>query len=69
MRSKTIAIAGSIAALSLAAAPAAAFAANGNQGPQPAASVDHSRDLRGVKHVDKTRDLHSADKSRDVRDR
>jgi hypothetical protein len=63
MRSKPIAIAASIAALSLAAAPAAALA-SGQHG-----SSDRSRDVHGIKHVDKTRDLSSFDSSRDIRDR
>lgn len=68
MRSKTIAIAGSIAALSFAAAPVAAVAAT-HHSHAPAARVDSSRDKSGVRHVDRTPDRKSADSSRDIRDR
>jgi Ni/Co efflux regulator RcnB len=69
MRSKTIAIAGSIAALSFAAAPVAAVAATTHHTHTSAARVDRSRDVRGVRHTDRTPDRSSADNSRDVRDR
>jgi hypothetical protein len=68
MRSRTIAIAGSIAALSFAAAPVAAVAATTHH-PSTAARVDTSRDASGVRHVDRTPDKSSADTSRDTRDR
>jgi hypothetical protein len=75
MRSNTIAIAGAIAALSFAATPAAAVAATTHHSHESAASVDRSRDARGVRHVDRTRDRDSAadhpspDSSRDTQDR
>ncbi|HLJ03398.1 MAG TPA: hypothetical protein VKT31_08155 [Solirubrobacteraceae bacterium] len=72
MRKKTIAIAGSIAALSLAATPVAAIAATSHAKPHTkpsAGQVDRSRDTRGVRHVDRTPDHSRADTSRDVRDR
>jgi Ni/Co efflux regulator RcnB len=69
MRTKTIAIAGSIAALSFAAAPVAAVAASTHHGHESAAHVDRSRDIHGVKHAERTPDRHSQDKSRDARDR
>ncbi len=56
MKARNLAIAGSIAALSFAAAPSTA-------------RVDRSRDVRGVRHVDRTPDRTSADRSRDIRDR
>ena len=56
MRSRTIAIAGSIAALSFAATPIAAVAATTHHTAASAARVDRSRDSRDVRHVDKTRD-------------
>ncbi len=67
MKTKSLAIAGSIAALSFAAAPIAAVAATHHHAPS-AARVDSSRDLRGVRHVDRSPDRTSADRSRDIRD-
>ena len=67
MKSRTIAIAGSIAALSFAAAPVAAVAATTHHA-KPPARVDRSRDLRSARHFDKTRDHKSADSRRDARD-
>lgn len=73
MRSRTIAIAGSIAALAFAATPVAAVAATTGHAGTPATRVDRSRDIRGVGHVDRTPDKSSADRSADrsvdVRDR
>jgi hypothetical protein len=69
MRSRTIAIAGSIAALSFAAAPIAAVAATPHHSAAATARADRSRDASGVRHVDKTPDKSSADASRDKRDR
>jgi hypothetical protein len=69
---RTIAIAGSLAALMLAAAPVTAFAtASANHRPATESSVDHSRDVSGVRHVDKSPDKSKdpGDKSRDLRDR
>jgi Ni/Co efflux regulator RcnB len=69
MRSRTIAIASSIAALSFAAAPIAAVAATTHHSPTSSARIDRSRDSRDVRHVDKTRDssrdTSSADSTRD----
>ena len=54
MRSRTIAIAGSVAALAFAAAPAAALAASpSHHDPGKTERVDRSRDASGVRHVDK----------------
>jgi hypothetical protein len=69
MRSRTIAIAGSIAALAFAATPVAAIAATTSHGGAAAARVDSSRDTRGVAHVDRTPDKSSADRSVDTLDR
>ena len=82
MTSKTIAIAGSIAALAFAAAPVTAVAASkSHHKPATAWQLDRSRDARGVRHTDKVADdsKDRADKtsdkspdrvehSRDVRD-
>jgi Ni/Co efflux regulator RcnB len=72
LRSRTIAIAGSIAALTFAATPVAALAATSHHGAQ-AARVDQSRDARGARHLDRTVDRshseRSADPSIDVRSR
>jgi len=70
MRSRTIAIAGSIAALAFAATPVAAIAATGAHHTTATESkLDRSRDASGVRHGDRTSDRNSADTSRDVRDR
>jgi hypothetical protein len=69
MRSRTIAIAGSIAALALAATPVAAVAATSQHAGAQATRTDRSRDTRGVAHVDRTHDKTSLDRSIDVRDR
>ena len=65
MRSRTIAIAGSIAALSFAAVPIAQAASTTHHPATTAVRVDRSRDASGVRHVDRT----SADRSVDKRDR
>jgi Ni/Co efflux regulator RcnB len=69
MRSRTIAIAGSIAALAFAATPVAAVAATTHHSGTKAASVDRSRDLRDARHIDRSPDRtkadHSADRSAD----
>jgi hypothetical protein len=71
MKTKILAVAGSIAALSFAAAPVAAVAATTHH-PAPAAGsrLDRSRDARGVRHADKSPDnsRDRADNSRDIRD-
>ena len=64
MQSRTIAIAGSIAALAFAATPVAAVAATTHH-PTSAASTDRSRDIRDVRHSDRTPDRTSADRSAD----
>ena len=72
MKSRTIAIAGSIAALSFAAAPVTAFATTkAHHRPASESRLDHSRDASGVRHVDKSPDKSEdrAEDSRDVRDR
>jgi hypothetical protein len=68
LKSRTIAIAGSIAALSFAAVPIAQ-AATPHHTPSRAERVDRSRDARGVRHHDRTPDRASRDISRDIRDR
>ena len=65
---RTIALAGSIAALSFAAVPVAQ-AATTHHAPARSARVDASRDAQGVKHVDRTPDRSGVDNSRDVADR
>ena len=65
MRSQTIAIAGSIAALAFAATPVAAVAAATQHSGAQAARVDRSRDVRDVRHIDRTPDPASADHSAD----
>lgn len=69
MRTRTIAIAGSIAALAFAATPVAAVAATTHHSSAQAARVDRSRDVRDVRHVDPTPDRSSADRSADTLDR
>jgi hypothetical protein len=68
-RSRTIAIAGSIAALAFAATPVAAIAATTGHAAAPATRVDQSRDIHRAGHADRTPDKSSADRSSDVRDR
>ena len=66
MRSRKIAILGSIGALAFAATPVAAVAATTQHGPS-ATHSDRSRDIHGVRHVDRTPDRHSVDRSIDKR--
>jgi hypothetical protein len=70
MRSRTIAIAGSIAALAFAATPVAAVAATTQHSGARAIRVDRSRDIRDVRHIDRSPDRsgadHSADRSADT---
>jgi hypothetical protein len=66
MKSRTIAIAGSIAALAFAATPVAAIAATTHHSGASAARVDRSRDIRDARHVDRTPDRSSADRSGDT---
>jgi hypothetical protein len=65
MRSRTIAIAGSIAALAFGATPIAAVAATTHHAGAQATRVDRSRDVRDARHVDRTPDRTSADQSAD----
>jgi hypothetical protein len=67
MKPRTIAIAGSIAALSFAAAPLAQAAAS-HKTPAIETRVDRSRDASGVRHLDRSPDKASIDASRDIRD-
>ena len=75
MKRRTLAVAGSIAALSVAAAPVAAVASSTHQGAKTEARTDRSRDLSGTRHVDRSpdrvtgADRSSPDNSRDVFDR
>jgi hypothetical protein len=70
MKSRTIAIAGSIAALTLAAAPVTAIAATkSHHRPATQTQLDRSRDAKGVRHVDNSPSKDRADSSRDLRDR
>jgi hypothetical protein len=73
MKTKILAVAGSIAALSFAAAaPVAAVAATTHHAAPAAGSrLDRSRDARGVRHTDKSPDnsRDRAENSRDIRDR
>ena len=66
MKSRTIAIAGSIAALAFAATPVAAVAATTHHSGTSAARVDRSRDVRDVRHIDRTPDKTSPDRSVDT---
>ncbi len=67
MRSRAFAVAGTIAALSFAAAPIAAQAASpSHHDASKTERVDRSRDAHGVRHVDKNSvDKRSADSRRD----
>jgi hypothetical protein len=72
MKSRTIAIAGSFAALAFAAGPITAIAAaQTNHRPAVETRIDRSRDAKGVRHVDRSRDTSKprADFSPDPRDR
>ena len=66
MRSRNIAILASIGALAFAATPVAAVAATTQHVP-PATHSDRSRDIHGVRHLDRTPDWHSVDRSTDKR--
>jgi hypothetical protein len=71
MKSRTIAIAGSIAALTFAGAPVTASAATkAPHRPATESKLDRSRDASGVRHSDRSPDSSKdrADNSRDVRD-
>ena len=66
MRSRKIAIVGSIAALTFAATPVAAVAATTHHGT-PTVRTDRSLDTRDVRHVDRTPDKSGSDRSADLR--
>ena len=71
LNSRKLAIAGSIAALSIAAAPIAAVAATTQHSTTSAVRTDRSLDSRDLRHADKTPDRAgqtAAGTSRDVRD-
>lgn len=68
MRSKKIAIVGSIAALSFAASPVAAVAATTHHST-PTVRTDRSLDKRDASHVDPTSDRGKADRSVETSDR
>lgn len=71
MKSRTIAIAGSIAALTFAAAPVSAIAAtSAHSRPATESRVDRTRDATGARHGDKSSDKSkdSAENARDARD-
>jgi hypothetical protein len=71
LRSRTIAIAGSFAALSFAATPFAAVAATTHHSTTSAVRTERSLDRRDVPHVDRTpdrADRTGADSSQDARD-
>ncbi len=66
MKSRTIAIAGSIAALSFAALPVAGAAAATHHAKPTASSIDRSRDRHGVRHADpRSVDTNTRDRSVD----
>jgi hypothetical protein len=64
---RNLAVAGSIAALSLAAVPIAAAAGTPHHKANEVSRVDRSRDKRGDR-ADRSRDVKSVDRSRDLRD-
>jgi hypothetical protein len=66
MRSRTIAIAGSIAALAFAATPVAAVAATTHHAGAQTTRTDRSLDVRDMRHVDRGPDRSSADQSADL---
>ena len=71
MKSRTIAIAGSITALAVAAGPiTAAAVAEPHHHAAVETRIDRSRDAKGVRSVDKSRDTsqYRAEHSRDFRD-
>lgn len=73
MSPRKLAIAGSIAVLSLAAVPVAEAATTPHHQAAIQSRVDRSRDVAGSRHADKVRtrshDAKSADSSRDMRGR
>lgn len=72
MKSRTIAVAGSIAALAFAAAPVTAIAATqAHHRPPTQSQLDRSRDASGARHTDKSPDNSKdrAENSRDAGDR
>jgi hypothetical protein len=69
MKSRTIAVIASLAALSVAATPVAAVAATSHHGAKIESRSDLSRDASGIKHVDRSPDGKQVDRSVDTRDR
>jgi hypothetical protein len=73
MSPRKLAIAGSVAALSLAAVPIAQAASTPHHKPAIQVRVDRSRDQAGLRHANRTRDASrdtkSADLLRDMRSR
>jgi hypothetical protein len=68
MKSRTITIAGTIAALAFASAPVTAVASPSHNRPATETQLDRSRDAKGDRHVDKRADKDRTDNSRDLRD-
>jgi Ni/Co efflux regulator RcnB len=64
MKSRTIAIVGSIAAMSFVAAPIAQAASSAHHPATTPARIDRSLDARDARHVDKTPEK-TTDRSRD----
>ncbi len=60
MRSRTIALAGLIGTLAIAAAPVAAIAAPAQHSSAKPVRVDRSLDTGSVRHIDRTRDRASS---------
>lgn len=69
MRSRTIAIAGTILAMSTAGGFVTAAAASAHHKPAAESRLDRSRDLRSVRHVDRSPDRSGSDRSIDRYDR
>lgn len=68
MKTKAIALAASVAALSFAAVPIAQAASSSTHRAHIESRIDRSRDVSGKKHVEPTRDR-TPDLSRDLHDR
>jgi hypothetical protein len=72
MKSRAAAIAGSIVAVAFAATPVTAFAATApHHRPATESRLDRSRDARGLRHADQSRDASKdrVDDSREMLDR
>lgn len=63
MKSRTIAIAGTIVALGATAGPISAAAASSHHKATTQSRLDSSRDARGVRHVDSSPDRSTPDRS------